>query len=226
MTPKFDPLDEAQLADPFPIYRALREHDPAQRIDVGGGTWVVSRYDDVKPLIRDVEGLMRPPGSESPPEFAGGPAERIHRGLMVLNDAPVHTRLRKLTEKALTRGAVERLRASVDTAVGDCLDAMLSRGDADADSDAVKDLAFEVPLRVICGMLGIPEADRASMLEWTPDFFRIFVPSANDADGIAACHRACQNFIDYLGEQIEFRRGRQNDFGLYTEQTNHDSNSF
>lgn len=202
MTVRFDPLDEAQLADPFPTYRALREHDPAQRIDVGGGTWVVSRYDDVRPLIRDVEGLMRPPGAESPPEFAGGPAERIHRSLMVLNDAPVHTRLRKLSEKALTRGAVERLRADVDAVVDECLGKMLEQGDA----DAVSDLAFEVPLRVICGMLGIPEADRASMLEWTPDFFRIFVPSANDADGIAACHRACQNFIDYLGEQIEYRR--------------------
>jgi cytochrome P450 len=72
MTETFDPLDEAQLADPFPTYRALREHEPAQRIEVGGGTWVVSRYDDVKPLIRNVEGLMRPPGAESPRSSRAG----------------------------------------------------------------------------------------------------------------------------------------------------------
>jgi cytochrome P450 len=203
---RFDPLDPGQLADPLPVYRELRAHDPAQRIELGGGTWVVSRYDDVKRLVRGGDGLMRPPDAGPAPELAGGPAERIHRGLMVLNDAPVHTRLRKLTEKALTRGAVERLRASVDAVVAGCLDRLLDLGGSGEPVDAMRELAFEVPLRVICGMLGIPEADRASMLAWTPDFFRIFLPSANDAAGIAACHRACQNFIDYLGEQIEFRR--------------------
>ncbi|MHA6797483.1 cytochrome P450 (plasmid) [Pseudonocardia bannensis] len=198
----FDPLDPEQLADPFPTYRALRTEDPVQRIPVGGGTWVVSRYEDVKNLVRSGDGLMQPPGFTTPTEFAGGPAERIYKGLMVLNDAPVHTRLRKLAEKAMTRGAVERLRADVDAVVEECVDTMLERGEA----DAITDLAFAVPLRVICGMLGIPEADRTQMLEWTPDFFRIFLPSANDAEGIAACHHACQNFIDYLSEQIEFRR--------------------
>jgi cytochrome P450 len=206
VTVTFDPLDAGQLADPLPTYRQLRDEAPAQRTDIGGGTWVVSRYDDVRRLVRQVEGLMRPPDAEVAPEFAGGPAERIHRGLMVLNDAPVHTRLRKLTEKALTRGAVERLRADVEATVTDCLDAMLARSRAGETVDGVTDLAFEVPLRVICGMLGIPEADRANMLSWTPDFFRIFIPAANDAEGIAACHAACQNFIDYLGEQIEYRR--------------------
>ncbi|MGV0836570.1 cytochrome P450 [Mycolicibacterium thermoresistibile] len=202
MTVLFDPLDADQLADPFPTYRALRAEDPVQHIPVGGGTWVVSRYDDVRQLLRTTAGLMQPPGATAPAELAGGPAERIYRGLMVLNDPPVHTRLRKLTEKAMTRGAVEKLRADVDQVVSESLDAMLEQGDV----DAITELAFTVPLRVICGMLGIPEADRAQMLDWTPDFFRIFLPQANDADGIAACHRACQNFIDYLSEQIEYRR--------------------
>jgi cytochrome P450 len=198
----FDPIDARQLADPFPVYRALRTQEPVQRIPLGGGTWVVSRYEDVKRLVRSADGLMQPPGSATPAELAGGPAERIYRGLMVLNDAPVHTRLRKLAEKAMTRGAVDRLRADVDAVVGECLDGIIQRGEA----DAVSELAFTVPLRVICGMLGIPEADRSQMLEWTPDFFRIFLPTANDAAGIASCHQACQNFIDYLSDQIEFRR--------------------
>lgn len=202
MTVLFDPLDAEQLADPIPTYRALREQDPVQRIPVGGGTWVVSRYEDVRRLLRTTAGLMQPPGATVPVELAGGPAERIYRGLMVLNDPPVHTRLRKLTEKAMTRGAVEKLRADVERVASEALDAMLEQGEA----DAMTELAFTVPLRVICGMLGIPEADRAQMLDWTPDFFRIFLPQANDADGIAACHRACQNFIDYLSEQIEYRR--------------------
>lgn len=193
---QFDPLDPLQLADPFPTYRALRAKQPVQRIPVGEGTWVVSRYDDVRSLVRSADGLMQPPGATTPSVLEGGPAERIYRGLMVLNDAPVHTRLRKLTEKAMTRGAVERLRSDVELVVDECLTTMLDERDV----DAVAELAFTVPLRVICGMLGIPEADRGQMMDWTPDFFRIFLPTANDAEGIAACHRACQNFIDYLPE--------------------------
>jgi cytochrome P450 len=77
--------------------------------------------------------------------------------------------------------------------------------------DAVTELAFVVPLRVICGFLGIPAADRARLLEWTPDFFRIFLPVANDAAGIAACHRACENYIGYLSELIAYRRARPSD---------------
>lgn len=202
MTTLFDPLDADQLADPFPVYRELRAHEPVQRIPVGDGTWVVSRYEDVRNLLRTTAGLMQPPGATAPAELEGGPAERIYRGLMVLNDPPVHTRLRKLTEKALTRGAVEKLRSDVDQVVSESLDTMLAAGEV----DAITELAFTVPLRVICGMLGVPEADRAQMMAWTPDFFRIFLPQANDPDGIAACHQACQNFIDYLSDQIEYRR--------------------
>lgn len=203
----FDPLDAEQLTDPFPTYRALRDHDPVHHAPVGGGTWIISRYEDIKRLVRDTEGLMQPPNFTGPPEFEGGPAERIYRGLMVLNDPPTHTRLRKLTEKALTRRAVEGLRWRVEQVVDDALDAVQDRGEM----DAISDLAFVVPLRVISGMLGIPEADRQKLLEWTPDFFRIFIPSANDAAGIRACHDACQHFIDYLSEQIEYRRERPGD---------------
>jgi cytochrome P450 len=203
----FNPLDPELLADPLPIYRELRQRDPVHRAPIGEGVWVLTRYDDIKRVVRDTEGLMQPPGFEGPPEFAGGPAERVYRGLMVLNDPPTHTRLRKLTEKALTRRAVEGLRPRIERVVDDAIDAAAERGEM----DAVGELAFVVPLRVICGMLGIPESDRTMLLEWTPDFFRIFLPAANDEAGIAACHESCQHFIDYLTEGIEQRRRQPHD---------------
>lgn len=206
-TATFDPLDPEQLANPLPLYRRLRVEDPVHRAEVGDGIWVITRYDDVKRLVRDPEALMHPPGYGGPRELEGGPAERIYRGLMVLNDPPTHTRLRKLAEKALTKKAVDAMRDSVGQVVEEALDAVQERGEM----DAVADLAFTVPLRVICGMLGIPEEDRMRLLDWTPDFFRVFLPAANDAEGIAACHRSCQNFIDYLGEAVEQRRREPTD---------------
>lgn len=205
--PVFDPNDPTQLDDLLGTWRRLRDHAPVQHTPIAGGTWLLTRFDDIKLLLRDTEALMKPPGLDPGAPLAGGPAERIYRGLMVLNDPPVHTRIRRLAEVALTKKGVSGLRERITTVVDEALDAVEARGEL----DAVTELAFVVPLRVICGFLGIPPADRMRLLEWTPDFFRIFIPAANDAEGIAACHRACQNYIDYIGELIAYRRARPAD---------------
>lgn len=199
-TTPFDPLDPELLRDPFPAYRALRADPEIRRAPVGA--WIVTRHADVRALVRDPDGLMQPPGTDGAAPLGDGAAARIHRNLMVLNDPPVHTRLRALAETALTRKAVEGLRERVERVVDDALDD-IEPGD---EFDGVAQLAYLVPYRVICGMLGVPESDRDTVLAHTPDFFRIFLPAANDADGIAACNRSCQFFLDYLGEQIERRR--------------------
>jgi cytochrome P450 len=207
----FDPLDEEFLADPYGTYAYLRDHDPLHRTGLGLETVaVITRYDDIKHLMRDNEGLMQPVGAPGPRTYLGdGPALAIYRGLMVLNDPPIHGRLRKLAQHALTRNAVEQLRPRVEEVVDDALEAVAQRGSGEL--DGVSDLAVLVPFHVICGMLGIPVADREMLLSWTPDFFRVFLPAANDEAGIAACNAACQNYIGYLGEQIEYNRRHPSD---------------
>jgi len=205
--PIFDPNDPAQLGDLLGTYRRLRQHAPVQHTPIAGGTWLVTRFDDIRTLLRDTDALMKPPGTDPGAPLAGGAAERIYRGLMVLNDPPVHTRIRRLAEAALTRKGVAGMRERIETVVDEALDAVEARGEM----EAVTELAFVVPLRVICGFLGIPSADRMRLLEWTPDFFRIFLPAANDAAGIAACHRACQNYIDYISDLIAYRRAHPAD---------------
>ena len=205
--PVFDANDPDQLADLLGTYRRLRDHAPVQRTPIAGGTWLLTRYADIQPLLRETDARMQPPGVDAGAPLAGGPAERIYRGLMVLNDPPVHTRLRSLANAAMTKRGVSGLREHIQEVVDESLDAVQAHGQI----EAVQELAFVVPLKVICGFLGIPEADREQLLAWTPDFFRIFIPAANDTDGIEACHRACQNYIDYLGELIDYRRSRPSD---------------
>jgi cytochrome P450 len=207
----FNPLDPEFLADPHATYAYLRDHEPVHRAVVGGEeVALVTRYADVKTLMRANEGLMQPPGAPGPGTYLGdGPALAIYRGLMVLNDPPVHGRLRKLAQHALTRNAVEGLRPRVEEVVDDALDAIAARGTGEA--EAIADLAVLVPFHVICGMLGIPVADREMLLSWTPDFFRVFIPAANDEAGIAACNDACGRYIAYLGEQIAHQRAHPTD---------------
>jgi cytochrome P450 len=195
-----NPFDRDLLRDPVPTYRMLRADPQLHRSTVGA--WVVTRYADARVLTRDPAGLMQPPGESGAEAFGDGAAARIFSGLMVASDPPMHTRLRALAERALTRRAVADLRVHIEQVVDDALDGIAPG----ADFDGIRDFAYLIPYRVICGMLGVPEGERDMVLSWTPDFFRIFLPGANDEAGIAACNRACEFFLEYLGEQIEWRR--------------------
>lgn len=199
---EFNPADPAFLADPLAVYRNLRRDAPVQHVPISGGVWLVTRYDDIQNLVKLPAGRMQVEGRDGAPEFGDGPAQRMYQNLMVLNDPPKHTRLRMLAQKALSPRTIEGLRTRIEQVVDDAIDAVIDNGEM----DAVADLAFLVPYRVICGMLGIPADQRESVMAATPDFFRVFIPGANDAEGIKACHDACQFFIDYLGEKIEERR--------------------
>lgn len=205
----FDPFAPAFLAEPHSVYRRLRDQEPAHRAEVAGHpVWVLTRYADVQRMFADPRAQVRPLDDGGVSRvFGNGPAGVLWRSVMVLSDPPMHTRLRKLANKALTPKAVEALRARVEEVVRDALDAVAERGQM----DVVSELAYLVPLRVICGMLGIPEDDREDLISWTEDFFRLFIPEANDAAGVEACHRACQRYIDYLTERIEERRRRPTD---------------
>lgn len=200
----FDPRDPRFVGDPHPVYRRLRDHEPAHHAQFADrSAWVITRYEDVSRLLKDPRAQSRPLDDTGfSPVFGSGPAGVLWKSVMVLSDPPMHTRLRKLANKALTRKAVEALRARVELVVREALDDVAKRGEM----DVVSELAYLVPLRVICGMLGIPERDRVELISYTEDFFRLFIPEANDAAGVEACHRACRSYIDYLSARIEERR--------------------
>lgn len=206
-TAAFDPQSEAFLADPLRVYRELRASEPVHFAPVEEGVYLLTRYEDIRHIVRQPDGRIQVPGVDRSAVFGDGPARMIYRNLMVLNDPPKHTRLRKLTQPLMTPQALERLRDRVERVVAEALDAVETQGTM----DAVVDLAFLVPYRVICGMLGIPADQRDALLAKTPDFFRIFLPQANDAAGIQACNDACAFFIDYLGENIAERRATPTD---------------
>lgn len=199
---QFDPTDPDFLEDPLAFYKFLRDRDPVHHTSVGGGIWLLTRYEDIQHVVRQSVARVQVPGHDRSAIFGDGPARRIYRNLMALSDPPKHTRLRKLTQPSMRPNALEFLRERVEQVVDEALDDIEERREI----DAVQDLAFVIPYRVICGMLGIPPDQRDALLAKTPDFFRIFLPEANDEAGIDACNESCAFFIDYLGEKIEEAR--------------------
>jgi hypothetical protein len=199
----YDPTDPDLLADPYPIYEQLRQQCPVGDAVLGrDGARVVSRFPDAAWVLGSPASRMRPPGGEVPEAIRGGPAARMWAHSISMSDPPDHTRLRRLLSPAFTPRATARYRPLVEQTVTEALDAVEPRGEM----EVMAEFAMVVPMRVICRLLGIPDADWEMLMEWTPDFLRMFVPDANDEEGIELCHRACANFIEYLGALVDRHR--------------------
>ena len=199
----YNPTDQEFLDDPYPVYEELRRRCPVGHAALGdGGARVVSRFADAATVLGSPASRMRPPGGEIPEALRGGPAARMWAHSISMSDPPDHTRLRRLLSPALTPRATERYRPVVEAIVTEALDAVEPRGEM----EVMSEFAMVVPMRVICGLLGIPDEDWGMLMDWTPDFLRMFIPDANDAEGIALCHQACANFIDYLGDLVDRHR--------------------
>src|SRR5262249_1822652 len=97
------------------------------------------------------------------PEFQAQFDLRSHS--MINNDAPRHTRLRLLVNKAFTPRTVEELAPFIRRFVDEMLAAAQARGRM----DVMADLAFPLPATVIAEMLGVPPEDRDRFKQWSDD---------------------------------------------------------
>src|ERR1043166_9441447 len=93
LTPSF-------LDDPFPIYRALREHDPVHRMP--DGSYFLSRYDDCAAVYHDANAWSSDKTIDFRPYFGTSSLYEHHTTSLVFNDPPYHSRVRKLLAPAFT----------------------------------------------------------------------------------------------------------------------------
>src|SRR5436853_6085281 len=97
-------LDPKFLDDPYPVYRALREHDPVHRMP--DGSYFLSRYDDCAAVYRDAGTWSSDKRIDFKPNFADSSLYEHHTTSLVFNDPPYHSRVRKLLSPAFTPRAL------------------------------------------------------------------------------------------------------------------------
>jgi cytochrome P450 len=161
--PVFDVRDPAFIANPYPAYRFLRANAPVWKSPVG--RWFLTRHEDAATMLRDRRfakdmtdpaQLMRRFGPTAMEE----PSVVEFSHMMLLRDPPDHTRLRGLVSRAFAARRVEEMR----THIRGMVDKILTRAIPEGGMDVMRDLAFPVPMLVICELLGIPEEDRAGFV--------------------------------------------------------------
>jgi cytochrome P450 len=204
----YDPSDVRWSRDPGPMHDEIRERAPIQRTE--GNYWVLARHRDVLAVLRDrrtsSDSLNIEPGKE-PSGFAAGRADVDGPDgdprPFLFRDPPDHTRLRSLVQRAFTPRRVAELTPYVTRLAEKAVDAHLGSGEF----DAVQEMAWPVPVAVICEMLNIPEADHASFQAQSallargldPEF--LLAPEDREARDLALLH-----FIAYFSELANDRR--------------------
>jgi cytochrome P450 len=211
----FNPFEPGFRVDPYPAYARLRAEAPV--LQAGFGSVVVSRYDDCVALARDPRLTVDARKTDQyRMAVERGIIDPDKEALMrtppfLVLDPPDHTRLRGLVSKAFTPRVVEGVRAHVEEVVGERLDRVVEQGSF----ELVEDLAYALPVTVICEMLGVPAADQEVFKDWSRELSRGLDPLNPEAylvPELVERRRAAGNaFIDYFRALIVERRQRPAD---------------
>jgi cytochrome P450 len=162
----FNPLLPEFHADPYPFYRRLREEDPVHQSPLG--IWVLTRYDDTVMVLRDPRFGREGMAELLEARLGAGAVRPANTRDMLFRDPPDHTRLRALVSRAFTPRVVEAMRPHIQEIV----DGLLDRVEGARGMDVIEDLAYPLPVTVICEMLGVPTADQDVFKQWSADIAR------------------------------------------------------
>ncbi|CAM5284857.1 cytochrome P450 hydroxylase [Streptomyces avidinii] len=199
--------DPGFVADPFPLYRQLREDGPVRRVVIAGGleAWLVTRYEDGLAALSDarLSGDVRDASDTRLLEQLPDAQRESLLGNMLRSDPPDHTRLRRLVSKAFTAHRVAGMRERIQAVTDRLLDAVVAAGRA----DLVADFALPLPVTVISELLGVPVDERHEFQRWTD---RLTLRGVEPPDP-AVVNEAWQHMRAYITELIRAKRAQTGD---------------
>ncbi len=198
-------LDPEILANPYPMYRELREKDPVHW-DPYLHAWVVTRYEDVVRVLRDCS-AARVPSPESLSSMGLenlSPIAKVMVQQMLFMDPPAHTRVRGLASLAFAPHRVAALREHVRDVVRNLLDAAAPKGRM----DIISDLAEPMPYTITAELIGVPVQDAPQLKEWSQDFARLLGNFQHDAEEARTIGRSVEEMTKYFRAAIGATRKR------------------
>ena len=204
-------LDPANRADPYAVYKQFRDRGPMHLPEAN--LTVFSAY-------RDCDEALRHPSCSSDRLKStvvqrlladGATARPMGPPGFLFLDPPDHTRLRKLVSKAFVPKVVNELQPDITELVDGLFDRIAERGRF----DVVSDLAYPLPVAVICRLLGVPLEDEpgfshaSALLAQALDPF--FTITGEPSQGMEERIQAGQWLRGYLHELIGQRRSQPGD---------------
>ncbi|HZR38488.1 MAG TPA: cytochrome P450, partial [Ktedonobacteraceae bacterium] len=197
-------LDPASRANPYPLYACLRQTPVAVQED---GTSVVSTYREISLLLHDPRISSDERKSAHSPGALADTAEATTPPL-IFTDPPLHTRLRRLVMHQFTPQRIGGMREQIE----EVINALLDTRKQEHQFDVVQDLAYPLPVMIICRLLGVPPEDEPRFRGWSSALVRTLDPteSLSEAEVQQAAQSRAQ-MREYMKQLSEARRAHPQD---------------
>ena len=148
----YDPYDVGLNADPYPMFRRLREEAPLY-YNAQHDFYALSRFTDVSKGLVDHETFSSARGAILELIKAN---IAIPPGMLIFEDPPIHDVHRKLLARMFTPRMIHGLEPKIREFCADAMDPLVGMGRF----DFVVDLGAQMPMKVISMLLGIPEDEQ------------------------------------------------------------------
>ena len=194
LTPEF-------YVDPYPTYRALREHEPVKQLP--NGSYFLTRYDDLVSAYKSTRLFSSDKRREFAPKYGHSLLYEHHTTSLVFNDPPAHTRVRRLIMGALSPRAIAEMEPDLIALVDRLLDGLAAKGSV----ELIGDFASAIPVQVIGNLLDVPMEEREPLRDWSLAILGALEPVIGP-DVFARGNEAVKDFLAYLEILVARRRAK------------------
>ncbi len=203
-------LEPANRADPYPVLDRIRRRGPLQLPD--SNLVVFSSFAACDEVLRDPRSCAdRLKSTAAQKAVDEGAAARPFGtpGFLFL-DPPDHTRLRRLVSKAFSPKVVKGLEPEITALV----DGLLDKVEVTGEFEVIADLAYPLPVAVICRLLGVPIEDEPKF-SWASSLLAQgldpFIAFTGQSQGFEERLQAALWLRGYLRDLLQQRRARPAD---------------
>lgn len=216
MAAEYDPLDPRFLADPYPAFAWLREHEPVHHRPAdhrAPAFWALSRFEHVWDAVRRPEVFSSASGLTFYDDEIG------QLGIpptIVMLDPPRQTRLRALIGRGFTPRRVLALEDPIRDFVRARLGEMRTRHADGVTVDFHAEFASTIPTYVLAELFGVPEEDRVLFAPWVHALTQLQndgfdASSLTGSRASSGALTAMAEMMDYFTTMIAARRADPQD---------------
>jgi cytochrome P450 len=171
---RFDFTSQEFFRDPAAGVRQLRTAGPvvATKFPIVGKVWVTTTYELAAHVLKDSATFTLRKNGDGPAGLRWWMPRRVSvlANNMLTMDEPDHTRLRGIVDEVFRRRAILDMRPRIRALADSLADKLFADG---SPGDIVERYARELPLSVICELLGLPAADRPKFVAWAHTIARL-----------------------------------------------------